>query len=63
MNGFHHYSQTQGAHMSILNLIVSLDVEEKAWAKDGQFKGAEDQTSVNMVHQPQSHDKGKGKAK
>jgi hypothetical protein len=28
-------------HISISDLIASLDVEEKARAKDGQFKGAE----------------------
>jgi hypothetical protein len=39
-------------HISILDLIASLDVEEKAQAKDGQSKGVEGQTSVNMVHQP-----------
>jgi hypothetical protein len=48
-------------HMFISNLIASLDVEEKARAKDGRSKGAEGQTSDNMVHQPQSHDKGKAK--
>jgi hypothetical protein len=50
-------------HMSISDLIASLDVKEKAQAKDGRSKGAEGQTSVNMVHQSQTHDKGKGKAK
>jgi hypothetical protein len=50
-------------HMSISDLITSLDVEEKAQAKDGQSKEAEGQTSANIVHQPQSHGKGKGKAK
>jgi hypothetical protein len=50
-------------HMSILDLIASLDVEEKAQAKDGRSKGAEGQTSANMVHQPQSHGKGKSKGK
>jgi hypothetical protein len=50
-------------HMSISDLIASLDVEEKARTKDGRPKGAEGQTSANMVHQPQSHGKGKGKAK
>jgi hypothetical protein len=49
--------------MSILNLIASLDVEEKSRAKDGQSKGANDQTSANMVHQSQSHGKSKGIAK
>jgi hypothetical protein len=39
-------------HISILDLIASLDVEEKAQAKDGHSKGVEGQTSVNMVHQP-----------
>jgi hypothetical protein len=38
-------------HMSISDLIASLDVEEKARAKDGRSKGAESQTSANMVHQ------------
>jgi hypothetical protein len=50
-------------HMSISNLIASLDVEEKAWANDGRSKEVEGQTSANMVHQSQSHEKGKGKAK
>jgi hypothetical protein len=48
-------------HISILNLIASLDVEEKAQVKDGRSKGAEGQTSANMVHQPQTHGKGKAK--
>jgi hypothetical protein len=47
--------------MSISDLIVSIDVEEKAWIKDGRSKRVEGQTSVNMVHQLQSHVKGKGK--
>jgi hypothetical protein len=38
--------------MSISDLIASLDVEEKARANDGRSKGAEGQTSANMVHQP-----------
>jgi hypothetical protein len=38
--------------MSILDLIVSLDVEEKAQAKDEQSKGVDGQTSANLVHQP-----------
>jgi hypothetical protein len=50
-------------HMSILDLIASLDVEEKARAKDEWSKEAEGQTNANMVHQPQTHGKGKGKAK
>jgi hypothetical protein len=49
--------------MSISNLIVSLDIEEEAQAKDERSKVAEGQTSTNMVHQPQSCGKGKGKAK
>jgi hypothetical protein len=48
-------------HMSISDLIASLDVEEKARAKDRRSKGAEGQTSVNMVHQPQTHGKGKAR--
>jgi hypothetical protein len=39
-------------HMSISDLVASLDVEEKAQAKDGRSKGVEGQTSANMVHQP-----------
>jgi hypothetical protein len=62
MEGFHHCSQTQeGAHV-YFRLIASLDVEEKARAKDERSKGAEGQTSANMVHQSQTHGKGKGKA-
>jgi hypothetical protein len=48
-------------HMSISDLITSLDIEEKARAKDRRSKGADGQTSDNMVHQPQSHVKGKAK--
>jgi hypothetical protein len=50
-------------HMSISDLITSLDVEEKGQAKEGRSKGAEGQTSANMVHQSQSYFKGKDKAK
>jgi hypothetical protein len=39
-------------YMSISNLIASLDVEERAQAKDGRSKGTEGQTIANMVHQP-----------
>jgi hypothetical protein len=49
--------------MSISDLIASLDVEEKAWAKNRRSKGADGQTSANMVHRPQSHGKGNGKGK
>jgi hypothetical protein len=38
-------------HMSISDLIASLDVEEKAQAMDGQFKGVDGQTNANMMHQ------------
>jgi hypothetical protein len=37
-------------HMSISDLIASLDVEEKARAKEGRSKGVEGQISANMVH-------------
>jgi hypothetical protein len=37
--------------MSISDLIASLDIEEKARAKDEQSKEVEGQISVNMVHQ------------
>jgi hypothetical protein len=47
--------------ISVSNLIASLDVEEKAQAKDGRSKAAEGQTSANMVQK--SHGKGKGKGK
>jgi hypothetical protein len=50
------------AHMSISDLITSLDIEEKARAKDERSKGGEGQISANMVHQSQSHGKGKDKA-
>jgi hypothetical protein len=49
--------------MSISDLIASFDVEKKARAKDRRSKGAEGQTSTNMVHQQQTHGKGKDKAK
>jgi hypothetical protein len=48
-------------HMSISKLIASLDIEEKAQTKDGRSKKAEGQISANIVHQPQSHGKGKAK--
>jgi hypothetical protein len=38
-------------HISILDFITSLDVEEKAHAKDERSKRAEGQTSTNLVHQ------------
>jgi hypothetical protein len=48
-------------HISILDLIASLDVEEKARAKDKLSKGVEGQTSANMMHQLYSYGKGKSK--
>jgi hypothetical protein len=48
-------------YVFISDLIASLDVEEKARAKDGRFKGVEGQTTTNMVHQPQSQGKSKDK--
>jgi hypothetical protein len=45
--------------MSISNLIASLDVEEKAQAKDERSKGTEGQTSANIVYQPHGKDKAK----
>jgi hypothetical protein len=47
--------------MSISNLIASFDVEEKVGAKGERSKEVEGQTSANMVHQLQSHDKAKTK--
>jgi hypothetical protein len=49
-------------HMSILELITSLDVEKKARAKDGRSKGAKGQTSANIWCTSHSH-MGKAKAK
>jgi transposase-like protein len=59
MEGFCHYSQIQEDSYVYTDLIASLDVEEKFWAKDRRSKGVEGQTSSNMVHHP--YDKGKGK--
>jgi hypothetical protein len=47
--------------ISVSDLIASLDVEEKARAKDGRSKATEGHTSANMVQK--SHGKGKGKGK
>jgi hypothetical protein len=47
--------------ISVENLIASLDVEEKAWAKDTGSKGGEGHSSANMVQR--NHNKGKGKPK
>jgi hypothetical protein len=47
--------------ISVENLIASLDVEEKARAKDIGSKGGEGHSSVNMVQR--NHNKGKGKPK
>jgi hypothetical protein len=47
--------------ISVSDLIASLDVEEKARAKDGRSKAAQGQTIANMVQK--SHGKGKGKGK
>jgi hypothetical protein len=44
-------------HMSISDLIMYLDVEEKTQTKDGRSKEFEGQTSANMVNQLQSHGK------
>jgi hypothetical protein len=47
--------------ISFENLIVSLDVEEKARTKDTCSKGGEGHSSGNMVQK--NHNKGKGKTK
>src|SRR6266498_5535342 len=47
--------------ISVENLIASLDVEEKARAKDTNEKGIEGQSSANMVQK--NHGKNKGKNK
>jgi hypothetical protein len=46
--------------ITVESLIASLDVEEKARAKDVSLKGGEGQTSANMVQKP-FHNKNKGK--
>jgi hypothetical protein len=45
--------------ISVENLIVSLDVEEKAWAKDASEKGGEGNSSTNMVQKNHPHSKNK----
>jgi hypothetical protein len=47
--------------ISVENLIASLDVEEKARAKDTGSKGGEGHSSANMVQM--NHNNGKGKTK
>jgi hypothetical protein len=47
--------------ISVENLIASLDVEEKAWAKDASKKGGEAHSSVNIVQKNYPHSKSKGK--
>jgi hypothetical protein len=47
--------------ISVENLIASLDVEEKARAKDTGSKGGEGHSSANMVQR--NHNKGKGRTK
>jgi hypothetical protein len=47
--------------ISVENLIASLDVKEKAWAKDTGSKGGDGHSSANMVQK--NHNKGKGKPK
>ncbi|KAK1650035.1 hypothetical protein QYE76_067840 [Lolium multiflorum] len=56
-----HNSQTQETEISVENLIASLDVEEKARAKDNTEKG-EGQSSANMV-QKKPYNKNKGNNK
>jgi hypothetical protein len=52
MEGFLHYSETQEDAYVCLDLIASLDVEEKARTKDGRSKGVDGQIDANMIHQP-----------
>ena len=49
--------------ISVENLIASLDVEEKARAKDTAERGGEGQSSANMVQKNQNHGKNKRKYK
>jgi hypothetical protein len=48
--------------VSVENLIASLDVEEKARAKDTGSKGGEGHSSANMVQKNHNKDKGKKKS-
>jgi hypothetical protein len=48
--------------ISVENLIASLDVEEKARAKDVSEKGGEGHSSANMMQKNHPHSKNKGKA-
>ena len=45
--------------ISVENLIASLDVKEKAWAKDASEKGAKGNSSANMVQKNHPHNKKK----
>ena len=45
--------------ISVENLIASLDVEEKVWAKDASEKGGEGNSSANMVQKNHPHSKNK----
>jgi hypothetical protein len=56
-----HISKNKIHEISVENLIVSLNVEEKAWAKDTSSKGGEGHSNTNMVQK--NHNKGKGKTK
>jgi hypothetical protein len=51
----------KGQEILVENLIASLDVEEKAQAKDTCGKGGESTSSANLVHK--NDDKGRGKQK
>ena len=54
---FCHYSETQETEISVENLIASLDVEEKARAKDVSENGCEGNSSANMVQKYHPHSK------
>ena len=45
--------------ISVENLIASLDIEEKDWAKDASEKGGEGNSSANMVQKNYPHSKNK----
>src|SRR5881394_2934831 len=45
--------------ISVENLIASLDIEEKAQAKDTSEKGVEGQSSTNMVQKALARTKGR----
>ena len=57
MDEFRYYSENKRHEISVENLIASLDVEDKARAKDASKKGGEGTSSTNMVQKNHPHNK------